>query len=110
MEHPKVVGDRSTLAIMAALRAAGFALYLPFGENTRTDLVIDDYFAIYCPDTGGAYLIPTFRSGTPVRFASNQREMAKSARFAWRVSTRSGAYLSARCSGMDRLAGRLTET
>jgi len=40
MEHPKAVGDRSTLAIMLALRAVGFAIYLPFGENTRSDLVI----------------------------------------------------------------------
>lgn len=42
VEHPKDVGDRSTLAIMAALREQGFALLVPFGENTRYDLVIDD--------------------------------------------------------------------
>jgi hypothetical protein len=42
MEHPKVRGDRSTLAIMLALSEAGFGLSLPFGENTRYDLVIDD--------------------------------------------------------------------
>jgi hypothetical protein len=42
MEHPKSVGDRSTLAIMLALREAGFVLYVPFGENTRCDLIIDD--------------------------------------------------------------------
>jgi hypothetical protein len=42
MEHPKAVGDRSQLAIMLALEAAGFAVFLPFGENTRYDLVIDD--------------------------------------------------------------------
>jgi hypothetical protein len=42
MEHPKVIGDRSTLAIMCALRARGFDLLVPFGENTRYDLVIDD--------------------------------------------------------------------
>ena len=42
MEHPKDVGDRSTLAIMLALRANGYAVYTPFGENTRPDLVIDD--------------------------------------------------------------------
>lgn len=103
MEHLKAVGDRSTLAIMLALREAGFDLYLPFGENTRTDLVIDDghqlarvqcksgrlrngavqfstfstyahhpnpritrrdylgeidYFAVYCRQTGGVYLVP----------------------------------------------------
>jgi hypothetical protein len=103
VEHPKVIGDRSTLAIMWALRAAWYDLLVPFGENTRYDLAIDDgrrlakvqcktgrmrngaivfkvcssyahhpnpkdrfrpygdgidYFAVYCPDNGGAYLIP----------------------------------------------------
>jgi PD-(D/E)XK nuclease superfamily protein len=102
MEHPKAVGDRSTLAIMVALERCGYALYVPFGENTRTDLVIDnglslarvqcktarlrkgairfavsssyahhrrpacrrdyrgeiDYFAVFCPETGGVYLLP----------------------------------------------------
>jgi hypothetical protein len=103
MEHPKAVGDRSTLAIMLALREVGFDLYVPFGENTRCDLVIDDggrlirvqcktgrlregavrfatcssyahhpnprnrnrsyqgevdYFAGYCRQTGGVYLVP----------------------------------------------------
>jgi hypothetical protein len=42
VEHPKKVGDRSTLAIMLALHDVGFAVLLPFGENTRYDLVIDD--------------------------------------------------------------------
>jgi hypothetical protein len=42
MDHPKTVGDRTTLAVMAALQDAGFALYVPFGENTRVDIVIDD--------------------------------------------------------------------
>ena len=42
MEHPKAKGDRSTLAIMLALTEAGFSVYLPFGENTRCDLIIDD--------------------------------------------------------------------
>jgi hypothetical protein len=42
VEHPKAIGDRSTLAIMLALKDAGYALLLPFGENTRYDLAIDD--------------------------------------------------------------------
>ena len=42
MEHPKAIGDKSTLAIMLALREAGYALLVPFGENTRYDLAIDD--------------------------------------------------------------------
>ena len=42
MEHPKDVGDRSTLAIMLALRERGYGIYFAFGENTRADLIIDD--------------------------------------------------------------------
>jgi hypothetical protein len=42
MEHPKAIGDRSTLAIMLALHEAGYDLLVPFGENTRYDLAIDD--------------------------------------------------------------------
>ena len=42
MEHPKVTGDRTTLAIMTALHAAGFGVLLPFGEHSRYDLAIDD--------------------------------------------------------------------
>jgi hypothetical protein len=42
MQHPKDVGDRSTLAIMYALRLDGYAILVPFGENTRYDLVIDN--------------------------------------------------------------------
>jgi hypothetical protein len=42
MIHPKEIGDRTTLAAMLALEAAGFKLLLPFGENIRYDLVIDD--------------------------------------------------------------------
>lgn len=42
MEHPKAIGDRTTLAVIAGLRSAGYDVLLPFGENTRYDLVIDD--------------------------------------------------------------------
>jgi hypothetical protein len=42
MQHPKEVGDRSTMAIMFALRLEGYAILVPFGENTRYDLVIDN--------------------------------------------------------------------
>jgi hypothetical protein len=103
MEHPKDIGDRSALAIAIALQGTGHAVYLPFGENTRADFIIDDgtrlakvqcktgrlrngvvqfktcssyahhsnpgsvardylgqieYFAVYCPETSGIYLIP----------------------------------------------------
>ena len=68
MVHPKDVGDKSTLAIMLALRETGFGVLVPFGENTRYDLVIDDGSAlrrVQCK-TGrlrrgavvGVYLIP----------------------------------------------------
>jgi PD-(D/E)XK nuclease superfamily protein len=42
LQHPKDIGDRTTLAVMLALHDAGFAVLVPFGENTRYDLVIDD--------------------------------------------------------------------
>ena len=102
-EHPKVVGDRTTLAAMLVLESRGFRTYLPFSENTRCDLVLDDgtrllrvqcksgrlrngavrfkacssyahhrnptvakrdyegeidFFAVYCRETGGVYLVP----------------------------------------------------
>ncbi|MBA3843462.1 MAG: hypothetical protein H0X39_12780 [Actinobacteria bacterium] len=41
MGHPKDVGDRSTLAIMLAFQARGHGVFLPFGENTRIDLLVD---------------------------------------------------------------------
>jgi PD-(D/E)XK endonuclease len=68
MEHPKDVGDKSTIAIMLALHAEGYAVLLPFGENTRYDLVIDNGTClrkIQCK-TGrlrdGAVLFPTCSS------------------------------------------------
>jgi PD-(D/E)XK endonuclease len=42
MEHPKTIGDRTTTAVMLALQEIGYAVLVPFGENTRYDLVIDD--------------------------------------------------------------------
>src|SRR5688500_7045294 len=42
MDHPKAKGDRTTLAVMLALHEAGFAFAVPFGENTRYDLILDD--------------------------------------------------------------------
>jgi PD-(D/E)XK endonuclease len=64
MQHPKAVGA----AAMLALYQAGYDVLMPFGENTRYDLVINDgeafrdyngevnYFCVHCPDTGGVYL------------------------------------------------------
>ncbi len=42
MMHPKDVGDRTTLAVMLALHESGYQVALPFGENTRYDLILDD--------------------------------------------------------------------
>ena len=42
MEHPKAIGDRTTLAVMLALHQRGYPVLTPFGENTRYDLVFDD--------------------------------------------------------------------
>ena len=103
MEHPKTIGDRSALAIIGALQRLGYGIYMPFGENTRCDLIIEgggdlarvqcktgrlrrgaiefnlcstyghhrnpqtyarsyhgqiDYFAVYCLETTGVYLVP----------------------------------------------------
>jgi hypothetical protein len=41
-EHPKDVGDRSQLAIILALKHAGYGVLLPLGENTRYDLAIEN--------------------------------------------------------------------
>jgi hypothetical protein len=42
MEHPKDVGDRTTLTVMLALHESGYQVATPFGENTRYDLILDD--------------------------------------------------------------------
>jgi hypothetical protein len=42
MEHPKTIGDRSQAAITLALIDAGYTIFLPVGENSRCDLLIDD--------------------------------------------------------------------
>jgi hypothetical protein len=41
VEHPKDIGDRSTLAIISVVRELGYGIYLPFGENTRCDLLLE---------------------------------------------------------------------
>jgi PD-(D/E)XK endonuclease len=116
MEHPKDIGDRSSLAIAIALQGIGHEVYFPFGENTRADFVIDDgtrlarvqcktgrlrngvvqfktcssyahhsnpasiardylgqieYFAVYCPETSGIYLIPI--EDIPLKWAGSLR-------------------------------------
>ena len=39
-EHPKLTGDRTTLAVMLALADAGNDVAVPFGESCRYDLVV----------------------------------------------------------------------
>jgi hypothetical protein len=46
-EHPKEIGERSQLAVVLALRAAGYGVLLPLGENTRYDLAIEDAGAVF---------------------------------------------------------------
>jgi hypothetical protein len=41
VEHPKDIGDVSALAITLVLRALGYGLFIPYGENTRCDLMLE---------------------------------------------------------------------
>jgi hypothetical protein len=133
MEHPKAIGDRSTLAIMLGLRRAGYDVLVPFGENTRYDLVIEagarfsrvqcktgrlrsgavrfnacstyahhpnpkfvrrdytdeiDFFGIYCPETGGVYLVPIteapIRRQGALRVMPTRNNQSRNIRFAAR--------------------------
>ena len=135
-EHPKLIGDRTTLAVMLALIDAGLDVSVPFGENCRYDLVIDranrltrvqcktgrlrdgvvrfatastygdlpsprearrdylgqiDEFAVYCPGTGGVYLLPiedvVTCAGAHLRV--DPRGTASARTFATRRTTRS---------------------
>jgi hypothetical protein len=50
-EHPKLIGDRTTLAVMLALIDIGLEVSVPFGENCRYDLVVDragDLIRVQC--------------------------------------------------------------
>jgi hypothetical protein len=130
VEHPKDIGDRSTLAVMAAVQRLGFGIYMPFGENTRCDLIMEsqaalvriqcktgrlrggairfaacssyghhrnpgtarrdyrgqvDYFAVYCPETTGVYLIPVDeapRTGAHLRIDPTRNNQRRGVRFA----------------------------
>src|SRR5579859_4200387 len=107
-QNHKAIGERSQAHITARLLDVGYGVLLPFGDNGRYDLVIEnadgqfyriqcktgwlendgdyiefatastyyhtkagrtgygrkdyrgqvDYFAVYCPDTKGTYLVP----------------------------------------------------
>ena len=146
MEHPKAIGDRSALAIMLALHEAGYDLLVPFGENTRYDLVIDDgtrlarvqcktgrlrqgailfntcssyahhpnprvvkrdyqgqidYFAVFCPETRGAYLIPI----AEVPLKRQGRLRVHPARNNQQLGIRSAADFEIRQTGLKKALG-----
>ena len=116
---------------MLALQDAGFELLLPFGENTRFDLVIEvnsrlvkvqcktgrlkngaiffspcstyghhrhaakarraytdqvDFFGVYCPETGGAYLVPIAdvlaKTRAALRVSPSRNRQTRGVRFA----------------------------
>lgn len=46
MRHPKDIGDGTTIAVMHAFNLTGMTFAIPFGENTRYDLLVD---------TGGSF-------------------------------------------------------
>jgi hypothetical protein len=63
--HPKAVGDASAAMVLARLVQAGKEILVPFGENQRYDLVIDEgdrFIRVQCK-TGrirkGAIYFPT---------------------------------------------------
>jgi PD-(D/E)XK endonuclease len=131
MNHPKDTGDRTTLAVILALREKKFIVSEPFGENARYDLVMDDgdrlsrvqcktgrlrggavlfatcscyghhfrpsesrrdylgeidFFAVYCHETSGVYLIPVEdvpnRASGALRVAAPRNGQQKRIRFA----------------------------
>jgi hypothetical protein len=42
VQHPKRIGDHTTMMVMIALLESGVDVYMPFGENTRADLIVDN--------------------------------------------------------------------
>jgi hypothetical protein len=62
VEHPKDIGDRSTLAITLVLKHIGFDILMPFGENTRYDLVLES--SSLCPAPTAIIGIPPPRVAT----------------------------------------------
>src|SRR5216683_1191567 len=112
-QNPKATGERSQAYIIAKLLDVGYNVLIPYGDNTRYDLVIEDadgkfwrvqcktgwlennaayiefatastyyhtragrtghgrkdyrgqidYFAVYCPETKGSYLVPVDHVG-----------------------------------------------
>jgi hypothetical protein len=156
MEHPKKIGDRTTLAVMMALDTVGAPFLVPFGENTRYDLVIDeatrlarvqcktgrlrqgavrfkvcsmylhhpnpkihsrdyrgdvDYFAVYCPETGGVYLVPIedlpMKTRASLRVEPSRNSQQRGIRFAsdYLIALVSASRAERRQFATERLPG-----
>ena len=111
MDHPKDFGDRTTLAVMVALREAGYVIAIPFGKNTRYDLVVDDgegLSRVQCK-TGrlrqGAVLFSTASTYLHHRHAPVSRRLSGRDRFlrrALRGDTRGLSHPYRRCTDEGR--------
>jgi hypothetical protein len=87
VEHPKDIGDISMLAVTLVLRTLGYGLYLPYGENTRCDLMLErDGFVdrVQCK---------TGRLRDERGYASTRRRTTSSTGSGSRPTTRSAASL-----------------
>lgn len=131
-QNHKAIGERSEAIIMARLLEVGYSVLMPFGDNRRYDLVIEDadgcfwriqcktgwmdegksvilfatassynhtmknkgwknykgqceYFAVYCPENKGMYLVPVDQVGTTqavLRLAPTINKQEKNVRWA----------------------------
>ena len=63
-QNPKAIGERSQAYIMAKLLEVGYNILIPYGDNTRYDLVIEDadgqFWRVQCKtgwiEEDGAYI------------------------------------------------------
>ncbi len=131
-QNHKAIGERSEAIIMARLLEVGYSVLMPFGDNRRYDLVIEDadghfwriqcktgwmdegksvvifatassynhtmknkgwknykgqceYFAVYCPENKGMYLVPVDQVGVTqaiLRLAPTANNQGKNVRWA----------------------------
>jgi hypothetical protein len=131
-QNHKAIGERSEAIIMAKLLEVGYGVLMPFGDNRRYDLVIEDadekfwrvqcktgwmdeeksvikfatassynhtmrnkgwkdyrgqceYFAVYCAETKGVYLVPVDQVGVTLamlRLVPTANKQVKGVRWA----------------------------
>jgi hypothetical protein len=132
-QNPKAIGERSQAHIIARLLDVGYNVLMPYGDNTRYDVVIEDadgqflrvqcktgrsngeyievapaslyyhtragrtthgsksyhgqvdYFAVFCPETRGVYLIPVDHAGVSqmsLRLVPTKNKQEKNVRWA----------------------------